>query len=170
MEPRCGGFVADGQRRQLQQRLDADQCAGAAVGQLHWLALATGDSLNFDGTSSFDYVHQDTTFGSSIGFTLTFPDTAPAQTDPTADSAFFVSVLDARTSRRPSRSRQPATSNQALAFTLQASSAPTLESFTSLATVVSAVPEPGTAPMLACLAGLAGLNTLRRRSAGAVKK
>jgi len=133
-------------------------------------SLASGGSLNFGGASSFNYVYQDMSFGSSISFTLTLPDAAPAQSDPTSDSAFFVSVLDANL-----MSTLPTTSadNLALAFTLQASSAPTFEAYTTLATIasVSAVPEPGTvALMLAGLTGLAGMSTLRRRSAKSSKK
>lgn len=131
-------------------------------------SLASGNSLNFDGASSFNYAYQDMTFGSSISFMLTLPDAAPTQSDPTSDSAFFVSVLDAN-----QRSALSTTSvdNQALAFTLQSGGAPTFEAYTTLATVssvssVSAVPEPGTvALMLVGMGGLAGMGALRRRSA-----
>ena len=134
--------------------------AGAFTG-----SLASGDSLNFDGASAFNYVYQDMTFGSSISFMLTLPDTAPAQSDPTSDTGFFVAVLDAT---QASALTTTSADNQALAFTLQASSAPTFEAYTSLATVasVSAVPEPATlALMVSGLIGLIGMNALRRRSA-----
>ena len=128
-------------------------------------SLASGYSLNFDGASAFNYVYQDMTFGSSISFMLTLPDTAPAQSDPTSDSGFFVAVLDAN---QASALTTTSADNQALAFTLQASSAPTFEAYTSLATVasVSAVPDPATlALMVSGLIGLIGMNALRRRSA-----
>ena len=132
-------------------------------------SLASGDSLNFDGASAFNYVYQDMTFGSSISFTLTLPDAAPAQSDPTSDSGFFIAVLDAN---QASALTTTSADNQALAFTLQAGSAPTFEAYTSLATIssVSPVPEPATvALMLAGLAGVVGMSSLRRRSAKALK-
>lgn len=123
-------------------------------------SLAPGRSLSFAATQSFNYVYQNLTYGSSIGFTLTLPDAAPATGS--FASGFSVALLDA--SLNPAL---PSTSADGLAllFTLDPGAAPTLQAFTA-ATVntVSAVPEPGSAALLlAGLAGLVGVGASKRR-------
>lgn len=125
-------------------------------------SLGPGGSLQFAGTEAFNWIYQTLSFGPSISFTLSLPDTAPLQSVGSNASVFAVSLFDAALA--PALPTLPSAFNNAsLVFSLAPGEGPVLMQYTDAAVnVVSPVPEPETYALL--LAGLGMIAFIRRRS------